>query len=513
MPGVGRGAGGAADVFGTPGGAGVSRALPARSVERATAGLELDCDVVVVGGGPCGVVAALTLAESGLHVVLLEAGPPVDAVGLDTATTLARYFHEGGLRALRGPTPTPTLQVRALGGGSVFNSAICMRPPEDLSARWAAEHRVHLGDLTPHLAHVERLYDVAPTEVASLGTRSARFREGCERLGWQVDALPRMVSGCTGSGRCLTGCASGAKRSSDKRGVPELLALGGRVITHAEVERLVLRGARARGVEGAVIDPETRAPTGTFRVRAEAVVLAAGVMASPVILLRSGVNGPGIGERLQLHPSHAAPVLYDDDVLPWTGATQGLHSTQHLDRGIKLEDLWMPHGILASRLPRGPGFSRWLARTKQMGVYATWVTTGSSWGRVRLLPGGVVDRSYELSMSDLGRLQDGMVHVAELGFASGGTQFVHGLAGLPPIRADELDRLRGLRLAPRDIDVASNHAFGTLAMGYATDARGRVPGLDGLVVADTSLFPDSPAANPMLLGMALARRNAQGMLA
>ncbi|MDP2316925.1 MAG: GMC family oxidoreductase [Pseudomonadota bacterium] len=482
-------------------------------MERAEPGTSLRCDVVVVGGGPCGVVAALTLAEAGRSVILLEAGPPVDPARTDdTATTLARYFHDGGLRALRGPTPTPTLQARALGGGSVFNSAICMRPPAELPARWEAEHRVRVGDLDPYLRWIEALYEVRPTEAGAIGARSARFRQGCEALGWQVDALPRMVAGCTGSGRCLTGCRTGAKRSADRRGVPELLARGGRVYTHAEVERLIVRGGRVRGVEAMAIDPETRAARGSFRVSADAVVLAAGVMASPAILLRSGLDGPGIGERLQLHPSSFAMALYDEDVLPWVGATQGLHSTAHMERGIKLEDLWVPHGILAARLPQGAGFSRWLSRTRQMGSYATWVTTGSSFGRIRLLPGGVVDRSYEISPSDLARLQDGIVHLAELSFAGGAREFVHGVHGLGPIRPNEVDRLRELRLTPRDLDVASNHAFGTLAMGVATDDCGRVNGIDGVVVADTSLFPDSPAANPMLLGMALARRNALALV-
>jgi choline dehydrogenase-like flavoprotein len=48
-------------------------------------------------------------------------------------------------------------------------------------------------------------------------------------------------------------------------------------------------------------------------------------------------------------------------------------------------------------------------------------------------------------------------------------------------------------------------------MGEATDALGRVHGIDGVVVVDTSLFPDSPGSNPMLLGIALARRNALAM--
>ena len=199
------------------------------------------------------------------------------------------------------------------------------------------------------------------------------------------------------------------------------------------------RGGRARGVEGLV-------EGGTFRIRAEAVVLAAGVMASPVLLQRSGLDRGGVGDRLQLHPSAFSMALYDAPVEPWTGATQGLHSLAHMDRSIKLEDLWVPHGILAVRLPGGAELSRWLQRTRPMGVFATWVTTSASFGQVRALPGGLVDRTYELAPTDLARLQDGIVHLAELAFAGGATRFFHGIEGLAPLRRDELDRLRGLNL-------------------------------------------------------------------
>ena len=381
---------------------------------------------------------SLTLAEAGRSVILVEAGPAPERLGRDTASTLATYFADGGMRALRGTAPTPTLQARALGGGSVFNSAICMRPYVGTFERWAQEHRVSLT-VDEELAWVEAFYGVAPTPDEALGARAARFRDGCERLGWSVEALPRMVAGCRGSGQCLVGCTAGAKRSADRRGVPELLAAGGRVYTHAEVERIVLRGGRARGVEGLV-------EGGTFRIRAEAVVLAAGVMASPVLLQRSGLDRGGVGDRLQLHPSAFSMALYDAPVEPWTGATQGLHSLAHMDRSIKLEDLWVPHGILAVRLPGGAELSRWLQRTRPMGVFATWVTTSASFGQVRALPGGLVDRTYELAPTDLARLQDGIVHLAELAFAGGATRFFHGIEGLAPLRRDELDRLRGLNL-------------------------------------------------------------------
>ena len=63
-----------------------------------------ECDVVVVGSGPCGAVVAKELAEAGRSVVLLEEGPPFTPADfeLDGALSMARTMREGGLRATRG---------------------------------------------------------------------------------------------------------------------------------------------------------------------------------------------------------------------------------------------------------------------------------------------------------------------------------------------------------------------------------------------------------------------------
>ncbi|HVH07672.1 MAG TPA: GMC family oxidoreductase N-terminal domain-containing protein, partial [Myxococcota bacterium] len=97
-------------------------------------------DVVVVGSGPCGAVVAKELACAGRSVVIVEEGPPFTPAEfeIDGARSMARTMREGGLRATRGYV-MPTLQAICLGGGSLVNSAICVRPPDFVFDGWS-EH-------------------------------------------------------------------------------------------------------------------------------------------------------------------------------------------------------------------------------------------------------------------------------------------------------------------------------------------------------------------------------------
>jgi len=126
---------------------------------------------------------------------------------------------------------------------------------------------------------------------------------------------------------------------------------------------------------------------------------------------------------------------------------------------------------------------------------------------------------YDVGADDVSRLQEGMARLVEMFFAAGARSVMPGIHGLAP-RYDDVGAAHAIRsahLGPQDIPTASNHVFGSTAMGanpsrHVTDSFGAVYGLDDVYICDTGLFPCSPMANPMLTVMALADRQA-GVLA
>jgi choline dehydrogenase-like flavoprotein len=481
-------------------------------------------DVVVVGSGPCGSVAAYELAAAGRRVVLLEEGPPFTPADfeLDGALSMARTMREGGLRFTMGHV-MPTMQAIALGGGSLVNSAICNRAPAFRLEEWAAEADLaHTGrrDLDPHYDAIAEFLGIGPTPDDVQGRRNLLFRDGCKALGYTSEPCPRNVVGCRGSGECFTGCRARAKQSMDISYVPAAIRAGARVLTSLRVEELRVQGRRASGVAGRVVAPFTGAPGPRFRIDAKAVVLAAGALATPILLQRSGdlANSSGaVGKHLQFHPGVSVLGVFPDPVEPVFGATQGYQSLHFLREGFKLETLWAPPGVLAVRMPGfGRRFEEQLFDMRYASVFDAIASCHRSQGTVRER-GRSLDPAlrWHFHPEDAAVLGRALWTMAEIFFAAGARRIVPGVAEMPDVM-HSLEEAEMLRTRPPRADqlvVASTHVFGTARMH--TDPRRGVVGedcrahdLDNLYVVDTSVFPLSPAVNPMFTGMALARRAA-----
>ncbi|MDG2305145.1 MAG: GMC family oxidoreductase [Candidatus Binatia bacterium] len=487
------------------------------------------CDVVVVGSGPGGSVVARELAAAGKDVILLEEGPPFtpEDFELDGALSMARTMREGGLRTTGG-TILATMQANALGGGSLVNSAICVRAPEFTLDGWCNEFELKnttRADLDPHYQAVEEFLGVAPTPDEVQGARNLLFRDACNELGYSSEPIARNVQGCRGSGECFTGCRTRAKQSTDISYVPAAIRDGARVFTSLQVDRLLTRGSRVWGVAGRVVRPFSSELTHQFRIQAKVVVLAAGCMATPVLLQRSDdfANGSGqVGENLQFHPGVAAMGVFPQETNPYFGATQGYQSLQFVRDGYKLETLWAPPGVFAVRLP-GLGFElkKNLAMIPYAAIWDAIATCNRSKGTVRARRRGLDPAlTWRLDPKDLTILAEALWRLAELFFAAGATRVLPGVHGLPEeLRSlDEARRIRTREFRETDFTMAGNHVFSTTRMHGdgrmgVVDEDGRCHETDNLYLADTGILPRSPSVNPMLTLMALAHRTGQRIAA
>jgi len=305
--------------------------------------------------------------------------------------------------------------------------------------------------------------------------------------------------------------------------IPAAMRLGARVLTSVQVQEILHEGSRATGLRGQVVEPFTGRTGHRFRVRAKVVVMAAGCMATPVLLQHSGnlANRSGqVGENLQFHPGVAIAGFFPEPTHPQFGATQGYQSLHFLDEGFKLETLWAPPAVMAVRMPGlGHPLQEIFANFPKMAVWDAIASTHKSLGRVRARRRGLDPvLTWHMHPDDVSILTRSLFVLTEIFFAAGATRVTPGVAGIPDVfyARDEAEILRTHPIRASDLVCGGNHAFCTTRMHGdpkrgVVDEYGRCHDMDNLYIADTGIFPQCPSVNPMFTGMALAHRQAEAL--
>ncbi|WP_435768611.1 GMC family oxidoreductase N-terminal domain-containing protein [Nocardioides sp. SYSU DS0651] len=490
----------------------------------------LNCDVVVVGSGAGGGTAAGVLAEAGLDVVVLEAGQLHDE----------RHF-DGGERTgfldlyALSPQTTAEGQValvagRGLGGGTVVNYTTSFRTPDRVREEWAA-HGASQFTTDEYAASMDAVCARlgVNTDHDRLAPRDAVLERGARALGWDVAAMPRNVQGCDQGvecGRCGMGCRIGAKRSTTKTWLEDAHRAGARICTGVTVRTVTTSFGRATGVEAFT------AAGHRVRVRARAVVVAAGSIQTPALLQRSGLVNPNLGRHLRLHPATAVWGRMDETVKGWEGAMQ----SRYVDAMTDLDG--DGYGVLFETAPMTPafttGFVNWrggaefrrrMLEAPHLAGMAVIVRDRDPGGTVRIGRDGEPVVRYRLSPRDTDHLVQGLVGGARIAEAAG-ARWVgsthHRTVSYEPGRRGSIGTfeadLRAAGADPARLALAALHIMGTARMGgsaetSAVDPDGRSWEVDGLYVADASCFPTASGVNPMISIESIAHMTATRLAA
>jgi choline dehydrogenase-like flavoprotein len=494
---------------------------------------KLDADVCVIGAGAGGAVAAAELAEGGARVVVLEQGSYHDPDDFTARPMemMARLYRDGGQTVTLGAPPIPLLLGRGLGGTTLVNSGTCFRTPAHILKRWRRECGLELdgGELAPYFERVERALSVAEVTPELAGANAAVARRGAERLGWSHGYLRRNARGCVGSGVCAFGCPTSAKQHTGITYLPRAQAAGATILTGADVQRVVVEGGRARGVQARLRAPEGARPgdggdalgerEGRSRARerswealevsAPRVILAAGTIHTPPLLARNGLGMASgqLGRNLVLHPATAAFALMDEVVDMARGVPQSFYVDEFASQGIMFEGIAGPPAYAALSLPlTGARHAAAMVNYRHLAQCGLMVSD-SSRGSVRLSRHGPALIRYDIVEEDVAKFRVGLARLDELFRAAGAREVYLPLpAGVSPERA-----------RARDLKLLAFHPLGT-ARADADPARGvldpdlRVYGVEGLYVADGSVMPSSLGVNPQITIMALATRLAHHLL-
>jgi len=480
----------------------------------------MQTDVLVIGSGAGGTVTALTLAEAGREVLVLEEGPrvtPADYGGTPTQA-MGRMFRARGMNPIMGTVPVAYAEGCCVGGSTEINSGFWSRPPAELLAHWKYEFNVAdaaEADLLEHYAWAERALRVGPFG-RPWPPSTAVFDRGLRAMGWRGGETLRAAPGCNNTNTCAQGCPTGSKQGMSLALLPRAEAGGARVLAGYRVERLLRDGARVRGVRARILNGSEAGRR--VEIGAAHVIVCCGPTETPALLRRSGITH-AVGNTLKLHP-YLKVIARFPEIIDADRSVMPLIQVREFSPDVTMGGAYFTAGHAAVMLSENPmGDARDREVRRHMAAYYVGVRgTGRGSVRPSWVGDGLPRIHYWMSREDITNLSRGFACMSRLLLAAGAEVVYPASFGVPPVRTDAdarvwLDRdLPWTDLALQTVHVFSSCPIGERPERCAADSFGRVRGVTGLSINDASMLPDSPGVNPQATIMAMARRNALNFL-
>lgn len=491
-----------------------------------------EADVVVIGTGAGGGTSAEILARAGLSVILVEEGRLYHQKDfkMNELDAYASLYQEGMSRVTKDGAIS-ILQGRCVGGSTTVNWTSSFRTPEQTLNWWGS--RFGLDELSPDAMKPwfdgrEEHHNIEPW-MADPNVNNEVLRQGCEKLGWSWQVIPRNVKGCWNLGYCGVGCPTNAKQGALTTTIPAALDNHATLFHGLRADRLVMKQDRIDHLRASAMKADGITPSGIkVQLRARHFVVAASAIGSPGLLLRSDIPDPydRIGKRTFIHPVNATVAEMAEKVDPYYGAPQSIYSDQFnfaagVDgpAGFKLEVPPLHPAMSAGVVPgHGEPQKRDLSKLPHMNSVLALMRDGfhsnSPGGTVSLRGDGSPVLDYPVTDYLWKGLRDAFYRMAEIQFAAGAkkVRLMHLDSPWFSSWAEARKAIDGLAMEPHKVRLFTAHQMGGCGMGKdpeesVVNGFGEHHQVSNLSVHDASLFPTSIGANPQLSVYALSARN------
>jgi len=388
--------------------------------------------VIVVGSGAGGGTISRELALANFDVTIIDKGPVIKSK--DSAKCYETFKSD-----------VEIMNTVCVGGTTLVTMGNAVRTCQ--------EDFTKIGiSLEEEFQEIEKELNVKPLPDSHLGEGTLKIVDASRNLGFKPVPMPKIIDPllCKPCGECAFGCNRDAKWTSTQY-IEQAVEAGANVIGNTEITEIITKNGEIIGVK-----------SGDNEFHADIVILCAGAISTPRILLKSGI--------------HAGDDLFVDTFVTVGGVLKGINFSEEvlMNALIQIDDIILsPHysSILLDKIFNAD-------KRDILGIMV----------KIKDDPSG---RVTENSVIKYNTLKD--VELLSRGSAIAGSILTE--AGV--------DTATLVSTHPRGA-----HPGGTASIGDVVDKNLETE-VSGLYIADASVFPVVPGAPPVLTIMALAKRLAK----
>ncbi|XP_071700415.1 long-chain-alcohol oxidase FAO4A [Rutidosis leptorrhynchoides] len=512
------------------------------STNHKTPSMVIKCDAVVIGSGSGGGVVAGVLAKSGYKVLVLEKGNYYARKNLTLleGQSMEQMYLGQGLLAT-SYMEAVILAGSTIGGGSAINWSASIKTPQHVLSEWSKKYELKLFESQLYQEAMEVVCEKmgVQCEVQDEGFNNMILRKGCKELGYEVKNIPRNSSSDHYCGWCCLGCKDGRKKGTNETWLVDLVESGNGVIL-PECEAIEVVHDRKKGkdrstAKGVVFEFKNQDGEKDFcLVESKVTIVACGAMCTPLLLKKSGLKNPNIGKNLHIHPvvmgwGHFPAKSWPDvEKKSYQGGIMTAMSSVVEDfnesgYGVIIQTPALHPGMFSTVMPWVSAIdfkNRMTKFSRTAHVFALARDKGS--GEIR----PKTSISYNMDKLDEKNLNKGLEKCLRILAAAGAEEIgTHSNKGrtlnVKNASFDEFECFvkeeSSKGLSDLSTLICSAHQMGSCRMGVemggsAVNPNGETWEVEGLFVADTSVFPTALGVNPMVTVQSIAYCTAQAVL-
>ncbi|MCF6213823.1 MAG: GMC family oxidoreductase N-terminal domain-containing protein [Flavobacteriaceae bacterium] len=492
----------------------------------------LEFDIVVIGSGVGGATFTdyLTRKHKNLKIAILESGPnrTKEQFTQSEIDMTAFYFNNGAV--LSKNLQIGVAAAKTLGGSSSVYTGVSFRPPKSILDDWRENHGLNFlsdGYVSSSLDEIETDLSIHELPKSWDNENNLIFQKGAAELGIPVKRLKINSKNCKQQGFCNLGCPTGAKQGALEVQIPRILKRHVKIFCNTEVQAVAENKVNAIVKEAPQNTIANTIENGEYLFKAKKIIIAAGVLNTPVILLRSakklGLKNKNIGRYLTLHPVFNVNGILKKSISNYSGFPKTVYSDYFSETdGFLLETSFYYPGITAKNNP-SYGILHQDAMSdydKMMSILILAHDKAEFKNRITINKKGERILDYTLSEQSKKSLVKALQESAKLFFAAGCVKTLLPASKKLPLIKTDVDKIDELisekYLNLNKTPLSSAHPQGGARMGSDSENSvcniyGKVYGTKSIYVCDASLFPTSVKVNPYETIMLLAKWVAENM--